>query len=127
MLTSPYSIHVNKRPLRVAFLVEDTPKSMAIIDSILAYNHDRWGGRYNPIVLTDGQTLTDAWWSLLEAVDPDIVKAFVMLSDDLIASIERRVSPYLIEQPSRHEQESGYKRIDLSDEGIEILPSLLNV
>jgi hypothetical protein len=61
MLTSPYSIYVNKRPLRIAFLIEDMPESMAIIDSILAYNRERWGGRYNPIVLTNGQTLTDAW------------------------------------------------------------------
>src|SRR6266478_560552 len=100
---------------------------MTIIDTILAYNRDRWGGRYNPIVLTDGQTLADAWWSLLEAVDPDVVKSFVTLSDELIASIERRVSPYLIEQPSRHEQERGFQRIDLSDDGIEVLPSPLNV
>lgn len=60
MLTAPYSIYVNKRPLRVAFLIEDKPESLAIIDAILAYNRDRWGGRYNPIVITDGQTLTDA-------------------------------------------------------------------
>ena len=38
MLTSPYSIYVNKRPLRVAFLIEDKPESLAIIDTILAYN-----------------------------------------------------------------------------------------
>src|SRR5712691_10049610 len=95
MLTSPYSIYVNRRPLRVAFLVEDKPESMAIIDAILTYNRDRWGGRYNSIVLTDGQTLTNAWWSLLEAVDPDVVKSFVALSDDLVGAIERRVSPYL--------------------------------
>jgi len=44
-LISPYSIYVNKRPLRVAFLVEDKPESMAIIDTILAHNRERWGGR----------------------------------------------------------------------------------
>lgn len=70
MLTAPYSIYINKRPLRVAFLIEDKPESLAIIDAIFAYNHDRWGGRYNPLVVTDGQMLTDAWWSFLEAVDP---------------------------------------------------------
>lgn len=106
MLTSPYSIYVNKRPLRVAFLVEDKPDSIAAIDAVLAYNRDRWGGRYNPIVLTDGRTLTDTWWSFLEAVDPDVVKSFVTLSDDLIGAIEHRVSPYLIQQPDPREQ--GY-------------------
>src|SRR5438093_10808522 len=104
MLTAPYSIYVNKRPLRVAFLVEDKPESTAIIDAIMAYSRDRWGGRYNPIILTDGQTLTNAWWSFLEAVDPDVVKSFVTLSDDLIGMIERRVSPYLIQQADAREQ-----------------------
>src|SRR5712664_4264212 len=107
MLTSPYSIHVNKRPHRVAFLVEDNPQSLAIIDEIFEYNRDRWGGRYNAIVLTDGQRLTDGWWALLEAADPDVVKSFVTLTDDLVASIERRISPYFIEQPDRRAHEEG--------------------
>jgi hypothetical protein len=37
MLTAPYSIYINKRPLRVAFLIEDKPESLAIIDAIFAY------------------------------------------------------------------------------------------
>lgn len=127
MLIAPYSVYVNKRPLRIAFLVEDRPESLAIIDTVLADNRNRWGGRYNPIVLTDGQTLTDAWWSLLEAVDPDVVKSFVALSDNLVASIERRVSPYLIQQPDRHAHENGYHRFSLLDAGIPILPTPSNV
>jgi hypothetical protein len=127
MLTAPYSIYVNKRPLRFAFLIEDKPESLAIIDTILAYNRDRWGGRYNPIVITDGQTLTDAGWSLLEAVDPDVVKSFVTISDNLVASIERRISPYPIQQADRREQEDGYQHLNLMDEGLTILPTALNV
>jgi hypothetical protein len=126
MLTAPYSIYVNKRPLRVAFLVEDKPESLAIIDTVLAYNQDRWGGRYNPIVLTDGQTLTDDWWALLEAMDPDIVKSFVTLSDNLVASIERRISPYLIQPPDRHEEEAR-RHIHLHNDGLSLLPTPLNV
>jgi hypothetical protein len=100
---------------------------MAIIDSILEDNRARWGGRYNPIVLTDGQTLTDAWWAFLEAVDPDVVKPFVPLGDDLIGLIERRVSPYVIQSPDRHEQEEGYRRLSLLDEGLSLLPTARNV
>lgn len=127
MLTSPYSIYVNKRPLRAAFLVEDKPESMAIIGTILAYNRERWGGRYNPIVLTNGQTLTDTWWALLEAVDPDVVKSFVPLADDLVGLIERRVSPYLILQPNRREQEEEYWRVHLPNDGLSLLPTARNV
>jgi hypothetical protein len=127
MLTAPYSIYVNKRPLRIALLIEDKPESQAIIDTILAYNRKWWGGRYNPIVITDGQTLTDAWWSLLEAVDPDVVKSFVTLSDNLVTSIERRISPYLIQPPDPHEQADGYRRLHLLEEGLTILPTAQNV
>ncbi len=28
MLTSPYSIYINKRPLRIAFLIDDKPESL---------------------------------------------------------------------------------------------------
>lgn len=127
MLSSSYSIYVNKRPLRVAFLVEDKPESMAVIDTILAYNRERWGGRYNPIILMNDQTLTDVWWSLLEAVDPDVVKSFVALSGDLVGAIERRVSPYLIQQPDRREHEGSWQHLYLHDEGLSLLPTALNV
>ncbi len=121
MLSAPYSVYINKRPLRVAFLIENTPESLAIIDAIFAYNRDRWGGRYHPIVITDGQTLTDAWWELLEAVDPDVVQSFVALSDDLLTGIDRRVSPYLIKQDDEHQC------INLPDNGLSPLPTPSNV
>src|SRR6266511_4558661 len=127
MLTTPYSIYVNKRPLRVAFLIEDKPESIAIIDAVFKYNRDRWGGRYNPIVLTNGQTLTDAWWSFLEAVDPDVVKSFVTLSDDLLGDIERRISPYLIQPHDPQETEDGHWYIHLNDDGLSLLPTAQSV
>jgi hypothetical protein len=127
MLTAPYSIYVNRRPLRAAFLIADKPESMKTIDAIFRHNRDRWGGRYNPIVITDGQKLTDAWWSLFEAVDPDVVKSFVELSDELVAGIERRVSPYLVLPPDRREQDDNRRRIHLPEDGLSILPTPLNI
>ncbi len=127
MLTAPYSIYVNKRPLRIAFLIEDKQDSLTIIDAILAHNRGRWGGRYNPIIITDGQTLSDTWWSFLEAIDPDVVKSFVTLSDELVAGIDRRVSPYLIQQPDPCKQQNDYRHLNLDDPGIRILPTASNV
>jgi hypothetical protein len=127
LLTAPYSIYVSKRPLRIAFLIENKPESMPIIDAILAHNRDRWGGRYNPIVLTDGESFTTSWWSLLESVDSDILKSFVPVSDDLIVAIERRLSPYLIQQPDPHDCRDGYWRMQLHDEGLSLLPTASNV
>jgi hypothetical protein len=127
MLTAPYSIYVNKRPVRIAFLVEDKPESLAIIDAILADNRNRWGGRYNPIIITDGQSLTDDWWAFLEAVDPDIVKSFVTLSDNLVANIDRRISPLLIQQPDRNEKENGFRSLNLHNPSVSILPTKSNI
>jgi hypothetical protein len=127
MVTSPYSIYVNKRPLRAAFLVEDKPESMPIIESVLAYSRDRWGGRYNAIVLTDGQTLSDAWWSLLESVDPDVVQTFIPLGDDLVGALERRISPYFIGQPQLQGQEGRTPHPQLPDDGLSLLPTFLNL
>lgn len=126
MLTAPYSIYVNKRPLRIVFLIENKLEAHPIIDAILADNRNRWGGRYNPIILTDGQTLTDNWWTLLERVDPDVVKSFVTLDDSLITSISRRVAPYLIQQPDSREWEHGC-RLYLADPGISVLPTSTNI
>ena len=84
---APYYVHVKARPQRVAFLVRDTSETLGIVDAILAHNRERWGGRYNPIVITDGETLTPAWWSWWEVVDPDIVRSFVPLADALVSEI----------------------------------------
>lgn len=100
---------------------------MAIIDTILAHNRDRWGGRYNSIVLTDGQTLTDSWWAFLEAIDPDVVVPCVALGDGLLAQLERRISPYLIQQPDRREEKNGYRYLNLHDAGLSLLPTAINV
>lgn len=127
MLTTPYSIYVNKRPLRVAFFIEDKPESLPIIDNVIRHNCERWGGRYNPLVITDGQTLTDTWWVLLEAMDPDVVMSFVTLSDNLIESIDRRISPYFIQQPESREKQDGNRSIHLLDKGLSILPTPLNI
>ena len=44
MLTALYSIYVNKRPLRIAVLLENKPESLTIIDTLLADNRNRRGG-----------------------------------------------------------------------------------
>jgi hypothetical protein len=70
-------------------------------------------------MITNGETLTEGWWSLLEAFDPDTIMSFVTLSDDLLASIDRRISPYFIEQPDARGQEMPRLRhIHLRNDGL---------
>ena len=98
MFTHPYSIYIDKRPLRVVFLVDPSPDSIEKVDQIIEYNRGLWGGRYNPIILTDGNTIEDKWWKFLRDVDPDIIKPLVPLSIGLIKKFEKFLSPLMIEE-----------------------------
>jgi hypothetical protein len=60
-------------------------------------------------------------------VDPDVVKSFVPLTDDLVSLIERRVSPYLIQPLDQREQEEEHRHVHLLDDGLSLLPTALNV
>ena len=98
MFTHPYSIYIDKRPMRIAFLVDPSPGSIEKVDQIIKYNRGLWGGRYNPIILTDGNTIEDKWWKFLRDVDPDIIKPLVPLSIGLIERFEKFLSPLTIEE-----------------------------
>ena len=98
MLTRPYSIYIDKRPIRIAFLVDPSPDSIEKVDQIIEYNRGLWGGRYNPIILTDGNTIEDKWWKFLRDIDPDIIKPLVPLSTGLIEKFEKFLSPLMIEE-----------------------------
>ena len=98
MFTHPYSIYIDKRPIRIAFLVDPSPDSIEEVDRIIEYNRGLWGGRYNPIILTDGNTIEDKWWKFLRDVDPDIIKPLVPLSTGLIEKFEKFLSPLTIEE-----------------------------
>lgn len=43
MQTEPYSIYINKRPIRIAFLV-DSNGHPEWFDQIFKFNQEKWGG-----------------------------------------------------------------------------------
>ena len=87
MVTRPYSIYIDKRPMRIAFLVNPESTSLEVVDQIIDYNRSLWGGRFNPIILTDGHTIDDKWWQFLRDIDPDVINPLVRLGDELIESL----------------------------------------
>ena len=97
MFTNPYSIYIDKRPMRIVFLVNPSQENIEIIDQIINFNRGLWGGRFNPIILTDGNTIKDNWWKFLRDVDPDVIKPLVPLSNELIERFENFLSPLTIE------------------------------
>ena len=110
MFTQPYSIYIDKRPMRVVFLVDSASTNLEEVDQIIDYNRSLWGGRYNPIMLTNGRDIEDKWWKFLRDIDPDIIRTLVPLDTELIERFENFLSPLTIEQASVGTQSSVYEK-----------------
>ena len=63
------------------------------LDGIFADSYSRWGGRFSPVVLCDGDKVPEQYWPWLEAYDPDIVYSYVPLSRDAILEVHERLCP----------------------------------
>ena len=122
MFTHPYSIYIDKRPIRIAFLVDPSQDSIEKVDQIIGYNRCLWGGRYNPIILTDGNTIETKWWEFLCDVDPDIIKSLVPLGSELIEKFEHFLSPLQIENYKEDERSSSGTSVN-----IDIAPARVNL
>ena len=83
--------------MRIVFLVDSSSTSTEKVDQIIHYNRSLWGGRFNPIMLTDGHTLENKWWEFLRDIDPDVIKPLVSLDIELIERFENFLSPLTIE------------------------------
>ena len=114
MFTRPYSIYIDKRPMRIAFLVDSGTADLEEVDQIIDYNRGLWGGQYNPIILTDGHTIEDKWWKFLRDIDPDVIKPLVSLDIELIEKFENFLSPLVVEQLYEDEWSLG-ARVNVYD------------
>jgi hypothetical protein len=122
MGSTPHSFYVTERPIRLAFVLNTDTVTDEQLDAILAYNRSKWGGRYNPLIPTDGETLSTEAWALLHFVDPDFVRTVTPLSTDLVTAIDRRLSPLVVE--SIDNEDDPVRPIRHPDrEGIAILPT----
>ena len=121
MLTEPYSIYYENRPSRIAFFI-DPQSDVSLVDKIIDYNRGKWGGRFNPIILTDGKTISEGWWNFLHGYDPDVICSMVSLGDDLKKKIHVFLSVlYICELPSnRH-------FIGIDNEPLPIYPTGKNI
>ncbi len=81
------------RPKRVAFMIDPATVSAENVDELTQACSAFWGGGYWPIVPTSGSDIEEDWWSLLEAVDPDVIYSICQLSDSLREEVYRRLAP----------------------------------
>ncbi|MEP7337564.1 MAG: hypothetical protein ABI977_07445 [Acidobacteriota bacterium] len=77
MITDPFSIYTKSRPIRLAFLINHEKIQDEQFDAIIDYNIQYWGGRFTPVIFTDGDNINDDWWSFLVGFDPDVVISLV--------------------------------------------------
>ncbi|HEY5123867.1 MAG TPA: hypothetical protein VIK14_09050 [Ignavibacteria bacterium] len=105
MIQTPFKVYYNKRPLRICYLLDIEKTSVEDIKKTISYCYRLWGGRYNPILLMDGKTISPENWEFLKSYDPDIIKSNLKLSIGLVEEIEKYLSPYFIEIPKGDEKE----------------------
>ena len=84
---------VSTRPLKLAFIINETTSKEQLL-KYLEYNSTVWGGFYNPLLPTDGQTLRDDWWQVLINQDPDKIIICGEVSEGLLKELFERVQPY---------------------------------
>lgn len=82
------------RPRRIAFVM-DCSESNAdeILDAIVSFNIDVWGGRFNPIIVMHGGELPPKEWDLLRAYDPDFVYVFGEMARSTVRRIAQLIQP----------------------------------
>lgn len=127
MQVQPYSIYIDKRPLRIVFLVNPNKFNFQQFDAVLKYNMGKWGGRFNPIIFTDGKSIEEKWWKFLRDVDADVIKSLVPLQNELLEKIENFLSPYSVEVPQGIDDNGTHHSIHIYGEGLPILPTPDNV
>ena len=97
------------RPKRVVFLYDHTKVTLAEIDSATLFATECWGGAYWPFIPYANDQVADSWWSLLDAIDPDIVCDLHELSIPLRTQIVRRTSPLrILQSPQDANQRRGH-------------------
>lgn len=119
-----YSVFVKRRCIKRAFFLNPSqPNWQEWIDAICRYNQEVWGGRYSPIILTDGETLSADWWTFLSQYDPDYIFSITKLSATLEAEIRDRINPIGIETEKRIDDAPIPIYIHPSEEPLQVLPN----
>lgn len=120
MEKQPYSIYVDKRHIKIAFLLNKRNRNInRIFDNIFDYNIFKWGGRFNPIILTDNKNISEKAWDFLLNYDPDFIQTFSDLNKKTVEKIDNFLSPIFVKKES--------KNISLNIDPVSIAPTFRNL
>ncbi len=71
------TVSLSVRTPRFALLIDkESPHWYAHIEGIIQAFTQTWGGEYFIIIPTDGRTIDDKFWEILEAYSPDILGCY---------------------------------------------------
>jgi len=87
------SVTSTARPKRIAILIDTSKLPLTELDLLTQECARYWGGGFWPIIPTDGRSISEDWWSVLEAVDADVICSACVLEDSLCQRIHRRLAP----------------------------------
>jgi hypothetical protein len=90
-----FSVLLEHRPRCVAFVVDLDSVNDDLIDAIVDFNVDSWGGRFNPIILSQNKKICSDYWRLLKlASRPMHERALGLAASDLRIDYRFRFSPH---------------------------------
>jgi hypothetical protein len=111
----PFSVFLRHRPRRVAFLLDPDCAEGALLDAIVDFNVECWGGRYNPVIPVTNKSIWPDYWRLLRLANPDVIYCFHEIDQLTIEQLDRELGPMLIRNHKNYGQASPV-RISLEDQ-----------
>ncbi|MEN9582374.1 MAG: hypothetical protein RL641_328 [Candidatus Parcubacteria bacterium] len=95
-MESPYPIYFNKRQIRAVFIVNVKDFTQEVFKNIFDTCVGHYGGRFCPIVFSNGKDLSKEAWEFIKDFDPDVVNILFKPGKNLMQKIENRLSPYVV-------------------------------
>lgn len=93
-----YSVSLSHRPCRIAFLLDPDTTDLQLLDKIVDFCVDHWGGRYNPIIPIKDGDIYPEYKKLLNVADPDVIYHFSKLSDATLDYLDWTVGPIALQE-----------------------------
>lgn len=96
-MESPYPIYFNKRLIKTVFVINPKDFTHEVFNNIFNACTRLYGGRFNPIIFSDGKDISKEAWGFIKDFDPDVINFLFKPQKGLIQKIEDSLSPYTIQ------------------------------
>jgi hypothetical protein len=92
-VSTGFSAYLEPRPQRIAFLLNPDTATRRMLDALVDFNVDTWGGRHNPFVPLRRGIIYEDYWQLLELADPDLIYSYSPLARETLERLDRMFAP----------------------------------